>query len=146
MEEVAAMAGVSTYLFLPGTTEEAFEFYRSVFGTEFAGPGLMRFADAPGSEDMPAEQAQSVMHVGLPILGDHMLMGTDNPETQIGDSVTIMLLPDSREEADDLFAKLSEGGSNIQPMADMFWGDYWGSFTDRYGIGWQIDVSAEQAG
>ena len=53
------MAGVGTYLFLPGTTEEAFEFYRSVFGTEFAGQGLMRFADAPGNDDIPAEQAQS---------------------------------------------------------------------------------------
>ena len=140
------MAGVGTYLFLPGTTEEAFEFYRSVFGTEFAGQGLMRFADAPGNDDMPAEQAQSVMHVGLPILGDHMLMGTDNPDVQIGDSVTIMLMPDSREQADELFSKLSEGGSNIQPMADMFWGDYWGSFTDRFGIGWQIDIAADQPG
>ncbi len=140
------MAGVCTYVFLPGTTEEAFEFYRSVFGTEFAGDGVMRFADAPGTDDMSEEQARMVMHVGLPILGGHMLMGTDSPDVKMGDHVTIMLNPDTREEADALFAALSDGGSDIQPMADMFWGDYWGSFTDRYGIGWQVDVPADQPG
>jgi PhnB protein len=132
-------------VFLPGTTEEAFEFYRSVFGTEFAEPGLMRFGDVPDAGDMPADQARSVMHVGLPILGGHLLMGTDSPDVQMGNSVTIMLMPDTREEADDLFSKLSAGGTDIQPMADMFWGDYWGSFTDRYGIGWQIDIAADPA-
>lgn len=140
------MAGVCTYVFLPGTTEEAFEFYRSVFGTEYEGGGPMRFSDAPDSAGMSEEQAQSVMHVGLPILGGHLLMGTDSPDVTMGDNVTIMLNPDTREEADDLFAKLSDGGSNIQPMADMFWGDYWGSFTDRFGIGWQVDVAGEPQG
>jgi PhnB protein len=140
------MAGVSTYVFLPGTTEEAFEFYKSAFGTEFAGQGLMRYADAPDNGGVPDEQAQSVMHVGLPILGDHMLMGTDSPDVNVGNSVTIMLMPDTKEAADDLLAKLSEGGSNIQPMADMFWGDYWGSFTDKFGIGWQIDVEGTPNG
>ena len=140
------MAGVSTYVFLPGTTEEAFEFYRSAFGTEFAGDGVMRFADAPGTDDMSEEQGRMVMHVGLPILGGHMLMGTDSPDVKMGDHITIMLNPDTREEADALFAALSDGGSDIQPMADMFWGDYWGSFTDRYGIGWQVDVVANQPG
>lgn len=140
------MAAVGTYIFLPGTTEEAFEFYRSAFGTEFAPPGIMRFGDAPDGETMPADQAAMVMHVGLPILGDHLLMGTDNPDVTPGDNVTIMLMPDSRAEADDLFARLSEGGSQVQPMAEMFWGDYWGSFVDRFGIGWQIDIGGDQPG
>ena len=138
------MAGVSTYVFFPGMTEEAFEFYRSAFGTEFAGEGVMRFADAPDSGGMPEDQAHLVMHVGLPILGGHMLMGTDSPDVKMGDNVTIMLNPDTREAADDLFAKLSDGASNVQPMADMFWGDYWGSFTDKFGLGWQVDVAGEQ--
>lgn len=134
------MAGVATYLNLPGNTEEAFEFYKSVFGTEYAGEGIMRFADAPGTEEMPAELRQSVMHVGLPILGDHMLMGTDTPDAEIGDHVSIMLIPDTKAKADELFAKLSEGGTNVQPLADMFWGDYWGCCTDKFGVSWQVDV------
>lgn len=140
------MAAVGTYIFLPGTTAEAFEFYRAAFGTEYAGEGPMKFGDAPSTEEMPAEMADMVMHVGLPILGDHLLMGTDNPDVNPGDNVTIMLMPDSREQADSLFAALSEGGSHIQPMADMFWGDYWGSFVDKYGIGWQIDIGPDQPG
>ena len=75
-----------------------------------------------------------------------MLMGTDSPDVNVGNSVTIMLMPDTKEEADDLFAKLSEGGSNIEAMADMFWGDYWGSLTDKFGIGWQIDVEGTPDG
>lgn len=137
------MAGVGTYVFLPGTTEEAFEFYRSVFGSDFEGDGLMRFSDVPDNAGMPEDQAQMVMHVALPILGGHLLMGTDSPDVTMGDSVTIMLNPDTRDEADVLFAKLSEGATNVQPMADMFWGDYWGSCTDRFGIGWQVDVAGE---
>ena len=134
------MAAVGTYLFLPGTTEEAFEFYKSAFGTEYVGNGLMRYSDAPGNAGVPDDQAHMVMHISLPILGDHMLMGTDSHDHAAGNNVTIMLMPDSKEEADELFAKLSDGGSDLQPMDDMFWGDYWGSFIDRFGIGWQIDV------
>ncbi len=65
------MAGVATYLNLPGNTEEAFEFYKSVFGTEYVGEGIMRFSDAPGSEGIPDEMGPLVMHVGLPILGGY---------------------------------------------------------------------------
>ena len=135
------MADVGTYVFLPGTTEEAFEFYRSAFGTDYAGNGLMRYSDAPDNAGVPDDQADMVMHVGLPILGDHLLMGTDSHEHALGNNVTIMLMPDSKEEADELFTKLSDGGSDLQPMDDMFWGDYWGSFIDKFGIGWQIDVA-----
>ncbi len=136
------MAAVGTYLFLPGTTEEAFSFYKSAFGTDYAGNGLMRYSDAPDNAGVPDDQAHLVMHVSLPILGDHMLMGTDSHDHAAGNNVTIMLMPDSKEEADDLFAKLSKGGSDLQPMDDQFWGGYWGSFIDKHGIGWQIDVEA----
>lgn len=139
------MAGVATYLNLPGNTEQAFEFYKSVFGTEYSGGGIMRFADAPGSEQMPEEQRQSVMHVGLPILGDHLLMGTDVPDAQVGDHISIMLMPDTKGDADALFAKLSDGGSITEPLADMFWGDYWGQCTDKFGVVWQVDVDGSQS-
>ena len=142
------MATVATYLFFPGNTEEAFEFYKSVFGTDYVGEGVMRMGDAPPDPDHPLtdEQQQQVMHVGLPILAGHMLMGTDNVEVKMGDNASIMLNPDTKEEADELFAKLSAGGSNVQPLADMFWGDYWGSCTDRFGVYWQIDVYGEPQG
>ena len=139
------MAGVATYLNLPGNTEEAFEFYKSVFGTEYAGEGIMRFGDAPAAEGVPAEMGEMVMHVGLPILGDHMLMGTDAPEVQTGNHVSIMLMPDTKEHADELFAKLSDGGSDLQAPQDMFWGDYWGQCTDRFGVHWQVDVDGSQS-
>ena len=137
------MALVATYLNLPGTTEAAFEFYRSVFGTEYAGEGVMRMGDVPTDPDAPPmsdEQTDMVMHVALPILAGHLLMGSDMPDATLGNSVQIMLNPDSREEADDLFVKLSDAGTVIEPMADMFWGDYWGALTDKFGVNWMIDV------
>ena len=137
------MALVATYLNLPGTTEEAFEFYKSVFGTEYAGQGVMRMGDTPADPDAPPmsdEQKRMVIHVSLPILAGHLLMGTDAPDAKIGDNVQIMLNPDTRQEADDLFAKLSEGGTVLSPMADMFWGDYWGALTDKFGINWMVDI------
>lgn len=145
------MAYVSTYLNFNGQTEQAFEFYKSVFGTEYDGNGIMRMGDVPPSEDMPGPSEQDrnlVMHVSLPILGGHMLMGSDVPEswgqTTIGTNSYISLHPDTREEADKLFAALSDGGKIESEMADQFWGDYWGAFADRFGVQWMINVGASQ--
>lgn len=143
------MARVSTYLNFPGTTEEAFGFYRSVFGGEFDGP-IHRFADVPPSPGQPplAEaDRQLVMHVELPILAGHVLMGTDAPESMgfkvtPGNQVHINLEPDTRAEADRLFEGLAAGGQVEVPMQDMFWGAYFGSFTDRYGVRWMINCAA----
>jgi PhnB protein len=143
------MARVSTYLNFPGTTEEAFGFYRSVFGGEFNGP-IRRFADIPPSPGQPplAEaDRQLVMHVELPILAGHVLMGTDAPESMgfkvaPGNQVHINLEPDTRAEADRLFAGLAAGGQVEMPMQEMFWGAYFGSFTDRYGVRWMINCAA----
>jgi len=140
---------VSTYLNFAGNTEEAFNFYKSVFGTEFAGQGIMRMGDAPPQEGQPElseADKRLVMHVGLPILGGHMLMGTDATESMgftltQGNNIYISLSPDSREEADRLFAALSEGGEVEMPMADQFWGDYFGSLVDRFGIRWMINYT-----
>lgn len=141
------MASVSVYLNFPGHTESAFEFYKSVFGGDFDG-GIHRFSDIPPSDDMPpvAEADKNyVMHVSLPIMGNSfVLMGSDAPESMgftvtPGNNIYINLITDSREETDRLFAALSEGGSVEQPMQDMFWGAYYGSCTDQYGIKWMFN-------
>lgn len=145
------MAKVSTYLNFPRNTEEAFNFYKSVFGTEFSGYGIMRFGDIPATEGMPPipdEDKNLVMHMELPISGGHVLMGSDAPQTMgftvnNGNNVYIMLQPDSREETDMLFSALSTGGVITQPLQDMFWGDYYGSCTDKFGVQWMFNYHKE---
>lgn len=141
-------ARVCSYLNFSGNTEEAFLFYRSVFGTEFIGKGIERFEDVPSStENWPpfAEQVKKmVLHVELPILGGHILMGTDAPKEMgfnltSGNNMHICLEPETREEADRLFDELSQGGTITMPMADMFFGAYFGEFSDRFGIRWMIN-------
>lgn len=144
------MARVSTYLNFTDKTEEAFEFYRSVFGGEFEG-GIHRLGEAPvpeGAPPMTEADKNLIMHIALPILGGHMLMGTDAPASMgftvtTGNNVHINLEPDTREEADRLFAALSEGGDVEMPLQDMFWGDYFGSFADKYGIRWMINCATK---
>ncbi len=140
------MAKVSTYLNFPSQTEEAFNFYKSVFGTEFIG-GIARFGDIPPSDDMPplAEADKNlVMNVALPILGGHVMMGTDAPESMgfrvtMGNNVYITLQPDTREETERLLEALSAGGKVEQELQDMFWGDYYGSCRDRFGVCWMFN-------
>ncbi len=139
------MARVSTYLNFANKTEEAFEFYRSVFGGEFTG-GIRRMSEAPteGAPKLSEADKHLVMHIELSILGGHVLMGTDAPESMgfkviDGNNVHINLEPDTRAEADRLFAELSEGGKIEMPMQEMFWGAYFGSFTDRYGVHWMVN-------
>lgn len=140
------MARVSTYLNFVDKTEEAFEFYRSVFGGEFVG-GINRFGDVPPQEGMPplAEADRKlVMHIALPILGGHMLMGTDAPASMgfavvSGNNVHLSLEPDTREETKRLFDALSVGGKVDMALQDMFWGAYYGSCTDQYGVHWMVN-------
>ena len=142
------MASVSTYLNFPGNTEEAFNFYKSVFGSEFMGD-ISRFGDIPPSEDMPPlpeADKNLVMHVSLPILGGHLLMGTDAPESMgfklsQGNNVYINLEPDTRKETDRLFEALSAGGTVEQELQDMFWGDYFGSCKDKFGVQWMFNCA-----
>ena len=144
------MARVSTYLNFPRNTEEAFNFYRSVFGGEFTG-SINRFGDMPpmeGMPPMPEADKNLVMHVELTITGGHVLMGTDAPETMgftvtAGNNIHINLEPDTREEAEKLFNALSAGGKISMPLQDMFWGAYFGSFTDKYGINWMVNCSTK---
>jgi PhnB protein len=141
------MARVSTYLNFMGATEEAFAFYRSVFGGEFT--SFQRMRDIPAAPDqppLPLNEQEMVMHVELPILAGHVLMGTDALESMghhltFGTNASINLEPDTREETDRLFAGLAEGGTVSMPLADMFWGGYFGSLTDRFGVQWMFNCA-----
>ena len=137
------MARVDTYLNFQGQAEEAFTSYAKTFGTEIT--MLSRYSDMPamGPGELPAGERDLVMHAELPIMAGHVLMATDmlrsaGQETRIGNNTTLCLDVDSREEADRLYAALSEAGSEGSPMADMPWGAYWGVVLDRFGIRWMI--------
>lgn len=143
------MAKVSTYLNFSRNTEEAFEFYKTVFDGEFCGNGIMRFQDVPPQDGMPAlseSDKNLVMHVELPITGGHVLLGTDAPETmgftvKFGNNVNINLEPDTRAETKTLFTKLAAGGTITMELQDMFWGDYFGSCVDKFGVSWMVNCS-----
>jgi PhnB protein len=144
------MARTSTYLNFAGKAEAAFNFYRSVFGTDFPGP-MQRMRDVPASAGLPPlpeAEKDLIMHVALPILGGHMLMGSDTLESlghklELGNNVNISLEPDTRAEAERLFQALGQGGTVTMPLADMFWGDYFGSVTDRFGVQWMVNCRAK---
>lgn len=144
------MARVCTYLNFNGNTEEAFNFYKSVFGGEFNG-GIQRLGDAPpheGMPDMDEATKKLILHIELPILGGHILMATDAPESMgfklvTGNNMHISLEPDSREETQRIFDGLSAGGEITMPLKDMFFGSFFGSLTDKYGINWMLNCTAK---
>ena len=144
------MARVSTYLNFPRSTEEAFLFYKQVFKSEFSDP-IARMGDVPAQPGQPSladADKNLVMHVALPILGGHVLMGTDAPES-IGFTVTagtnmyINLEPDDRTETKRLFMALSAEGKVEMALQEMFWGDYFGSLTDKFGIRWMFNCTSK---
>jgi PhnB protein len=147
------MARVSTYLNFMGNAEEAFEFYRSVFGTDYETP-IMRLGDTPSDPSGPElsdADKKLVMHVALPILAGHVLMGTDMVESmghtlELGNNTTINLEPDTREETERLYAAFSEGATECSPLQDMFWGALWGTCLDRFGVRWMFNHYAQQPG
>ena len=143
------MARVSTYLNFPGNTEKAFNFYKSVFKGELGGDGFQRFGDIPPMEGQPPlseADKKLILHVELQILGGHILMATDAPESMglkvdLGNNMHINIEPESRAEAKRLFDALAEGGNITMPIQDMFWGAYFGSCTDQFGINWMVNFS-----
>jgi PhnB protein len=142
------MSRVSTYLNFMGNAEEAFGFYRSVFGTEFQGEP-MRMGDMPGSS-LPEAEQRLVAHIELPILAGHVLMATDMIESmghqlRVGNNVTINLEPDTRAETDRLYNALADGGSEATGLQDMPWNAYWGTCLDRFGVRWMFNCYQPQA-
>lgn len=144
------MAKVSTYLNFARETEQAFMFYRTVFGGDFLG-GITRFGDLPEMEGIPSvaeADRDLVMHIELELLGGHVLMGTDAPESmgfkmQSGNQFHINLEPDTREETQRLFDALSAGGKVTMELQDTFWGAFYGSCTDRFGVQWMFNCPTQ---
>jgi len=132
---------LNTYLTFDTNCREAFEFYRTVFGGEFA--EIHTFDEAPSDMGVPEHERGLIMHVSLPI-GSSVLMGSDSSSTQgpphvVGNNFSVSVSPDSKEEADRLFAGLSEGGRTIMPLDDTFWGAHFGMCVDKFGVTWQIN-------
>jgi len=144
------MALLNPYIHFNGNAEEAFTFYKSVFGGEFA--KLMRYKDISSAEyPIPENDANRLMHIALPIGKDSMLLGSDVMEmmgqvTENDNRNTISITAESREEADKLFAGLSEGGKIEMPIADGPLGTYFGMFTDKYGIQWMMQFEEKDKG
>ena len=139
------MTALVPHLYFDGDCEAAFNFYRDVFGAEMQGP--MRWADNPMCEQFSDEDKNKVMHVSLDLGGrGGGLMGNDfvaamAGQTYVaGNNFAVTIVPDTREEADQLFARLSEGGKAVMPMQDMFWGGYFGALADKFGISWMLNV------
>lgn len=140
------MARVNTYLNFIRNTEEAFNFYKTVFNGEFEGE-ISRFGDIPPQEGMPAlpeADKNLVMHIALKIMGGHVIMGTDAPESlgfkvNFGNNVYISLEPDTREETKRLYDAISKDGVVEMELQDTFWGAYYGSCKDKYGVQWMFN-------
>ena len=146
------MSRVSTYLNFAGNCEEAFEFYKSVFGTDYLDP-IMRMSDVPpdpNGPQIPDAEQRMVMHASLPILGGHIIHGTDMIESmghqlRVGNNTTLNLEPDTRAETERLFAALSDGATDINPLTQMFWGSYWGTCLDRFSVRWMFNCAEPAA-
>jgi PhnB protein len=143
------MTTVNVYLTFNGNCEQAFNFYKSVFGGDF--PYIGRYKDMPpdGGKKPDPKEAERIMHVSLPISKETMLMGSDTggewaANYSQGNNFSISINTDSKEQADKLFSGLSSGGKVTMPMNKTFWGDYFGMFTDKFGINWMVSFNEAQ--
>lgn len=143
------MAQINPYINFNGNAEEAFTFYKSVFGGVFA--TVMRFKDMASPEFQVSEhEANKIMHIALPI-GKNVLMANDVPESmgrtnENENRSKISISAESKEEADRLFHGLSAGGQVEMPIGDSPWGSYFGMFRDKYGIEWMVDYDPKYKG
>lgn len=142
------MATLNPYLNFAGNTEEAFNFYKSVFGGDFLGE-INRFKDMPDADKLPKENQNKVMHIALPIGKGNVLMATDALESMghkliPGNNFYLSLEAENKPEAEKLFNALSKGGTVTMPLADAFWGAYFGMLTDKFGINWMVNYTYPQ--
>ncbi|MEO9022162.1 MAG: VOC family protein [Ginsengibacter sp.] len=138
------MKAVNPYLNFNGNTEEAFNFYKSVFGGEFR--IVMRMKDAQGMP-VPAGQEEKIMHIALPLDNGTVLMASDNcndASFKEGNNFYISIHTDSVEEGEKLFDALGTGGNADHPFKKEFWGDYFGSLTDKFGVNWMVNYTENQ--
>ncbi|MCM4158922.1 VOC family protein [Antarcticibacterium flavum] len=141
------MIKVNPYLNFQGNTEEAFNFYREVFGGEFL--MLQRFRDTPDFEKLPARDHDKIMHVSLPLGQGNILMGTDslesmNQKLHKGNNFYICISTESEAEADKVFNALSTDAKVEMELQRTFWGAYFGMLTDKFGVQWMVDHSSEE--
>ncbi len=140
------MAKLHPYLNFAGNTEEAFNFYRSVFGGDFT--SVVRFKDMPmEGVKIPKQDESKIMHIGLPIGKDSVLMASDSLQSLgqnlvQGNNVYVSVHPETKKEADRIFAALSRGGTIEMPIADQVWGDYYGACKDKFGVQWMVNYSS----
>ena len=138
------MAAVNVYLNFMGNTEEAFNFYKSVFGGEFS--VIQRFKDTPQGVQMSPKEQQMLMHVALPIGHGTVIMATDALESmghslKPGNNFSIAITPDDMNEAKKIFNGLSAGGKVMVPLEKASWGDWFGMFIDKFGIQWMVNYN-----
>lgn len=141
------MAQVNPYLTFNGNCEEAFNFYKSVFGGEFTYIG--KFKDMPSEEPLPEGVGELIMHVSLPISKETILMASDANEAfgqtaTAGTNFSVSINTENEDEAKKLFDGLSNGGKITMPLEKTFWGALFGMFTDKFGIHWMVNYDYEQ--
>ncbi|MDR2475241.1 MAG: VOC family protein [Bacteroidales bacterium] len=135
------MATVNVYLSFNGDCEEAFNFYKSVFGGEFSYVGKYKDMPLPDRELTDAEK-EKIMHVGLTISAETMLLGCDMLEEFVpGNNFSICVTPESEDEGRKIFDALSEGGNIIMPLEKTFWNSLFGMVSDKFGICWMVDYA-----
>ena len=143
------MTVVNVYLNFNGNCEEAFNFYKSVFGGEFGYIGRFRDMPSEGGPKPDPKEGNRIMHVSLPISKETMLMGSDTggewaSSYSQGNNFSVSINTDTKGEADRLFNGLSSGGKVTMPMDKTFWGDYFGFFTDKFGVQWMVSFNEAQ--
>jgi PhnB protein len=135
------MVTINPYLNFKGTTEEAFNFYKSIFGGEFA--MIQRFKDTPEAGKLKGADLDKIMHIALPIGKGNVLMATDAVDSMgqslsVGNNFHLSVSTESEQEADKIFNGLSAGGTNIMPLSKQFWNSYFGMVTDKFGVQWMV--------
>ncbi len=141
------MKSINPYLNFAGETEEAFKFYKSVFGGDFS--MLQRFGETPEAGRVADGEKNKIMHVSLPVGKGDVLMATDALESMghkltVGNNFSLAVEAESKDEADKLFKGLSSGGKVSVPMSNQFWGAYFGAVTDRFGIQWMVSHTPQR--
>lgn len=143
------MITINPYLDFNGNCEEAFEFYRSVFGGDF--PYISRYKEMPQNPEhpLPEELKEKIMHISLPISQETVLFGSDAVEqfsgkANFGNNISLMINAQNKAEVDSLWAKLSAGGKVTMELMNAFWGDYFGALTDRFGVNWMLICPSEK--
>lgn len=143
------MTSVNAYLNFNGNCEEAFNFYKSVFGGDFTYVGRYKDMPSDGGQPVSKEDSEKIMHISLPISNETVLMGSDSggewaKDFNQGNNISLSINTDSKEKADRFFNGLSSGGKVTMPMNKTFWGDYFGMFIDKFGINWMVSFNEQQ--